>query len=133
MLLREDMDKNDVPEWFVYDTQGNLDVEATLASVPAKLNAGLPVFGKVPEWFEVCSPEEIDGLSREFDDAPLADREKLTAEEIATVHANLKKMFDYYSIYRREGLSANQKELMRCLCYWLSLKTMSEIPLSMGV
>ena len=55
------MDKNDVPEWFVYDTQGDLDVEATLASVPAKLDAGLAVFGKVPEWFEVCSPEEIDG------------------------------------------------------------------------
>ena len=124
------MDKNDVPEWFVYDTQGDLDVEATLASVPAKLDAGYPVFDRVPEWFEVCSPEEIDGLIREFDDAPLAEREKFTAEQSAMVHANLKKMSKYHAIYRRSGLSAAQREFMRCLCYWLSLKTMGEVPLS---
>ena len=120
----------DVPEWFVYDTQGDLDVEATLASVPAKLETDFHFFDRVPEWFKVCSKEEIDELIREFDEPPIEEREKLTPEQIAQIHKNLQTMAVYHAIFRRYGLSANQKEVMRCLFYWHSLKTMGEIPLT---
>ena len=123
-----EMNKNDVPDWFVYDTQGDLDVEATLAAAPPEWEADFPVSARVPEWFEVCPPEEIDALLREFDEAPAADLEKYTPEQIAQVRENLKKLSEYYAVYRREGLPAGRKALMRCLCYWLSVMVMNEIP-----
>ena len=127
--MMTDANNRDVPGWFVYDGRGDLDVEATLAAAPAEWEADVSVFGRVPEWFEVCPPEEIDALIREFEAAPAAEREKYTPEQIAQVRENLKRMSAYHAIYHREGLSAGRKALMRSFCYWLSAKTMSEIPL----
>lgn len=125
-----DDNRNDIPCWFAYNADGDLDMEATLSAVPQKLDTANFVFSQVPKWFDVCPSEAIDELIEELEDSAATERNGITPEQIRQTRENLKKMSEYHALYRRDGLSANQKELVRCLSYWLSLKTMGEIPLT---
>ena len=122
--------KNELPEWLIYDADNELDVTATLKAIPAKLDKTLFFFREVPEWFE-AGPDNLDELRNSLtaiDNMPEKERKKHTEEEIRKIRTAMERMISCNEIMGTPGLSDDQKEVLRCICYWISLKAMSSIP-----
>ena len=79
--------KNELPEWLVYDADNELDVTATLKAIPAKLDKTLFFFREVPEWFE-AGPDNLDELRNSLtaiDNMPEKERKPLRITRIRHV------------------------------------------------
>ena len=123
---------NDLPTWLVYNASGELDVMATLKAVPMPLDKTLYFFREVPEWFE-ADPDNLDelrGTLTAIDNMPVEERKKHTQEEIQKMRSAIERMISCNMIMGTPGLTDNQKEVLRCICYWVSLEAMNSIPLS---
>lgn len=127
-------EQEELPAWFVYDAQNIIDLEATLKNIPAKLDKKHVYFREVPEWFEVDNPlDDPDEnlkpiLEKEYKDLPAHDRKMLTEDAFGNIKTAMKFWVRACEVYAREGLSDNQKEVMRCLCYHLGVAAMSLFP-----
>ena len=123
---------NELPEWLVYDADNELDVTATLKAAPEKPDKTLFFFREVPEWFE-AGPENLDelrGSLTAIDNMPEEERRKHSEEEIGKMRTAIERMISCNEMMGNPGLSENQKEVLRCICYWISLGAMNSIPLN---
>ena len=124
------MKNNELPKWLVYDADNELDVMATLKAVPEPLDKTLFFFREVPEWFE-AGPENLDELRESLTaigNMPEEERKKHTEDEIQKMRAALERMIFCNEMMGTPGLSEVQKEVLRCICYWISLEAMNSIP-----
>ena len=124
--------QNQLPEWLVYDANNELDVMATLKALPAKLDKTLFFFREVPEWFE-AGPDNLDelrGSLTAIDNMPEKELKKHSEEEIRKMRTAMERMISCNEMMGTPGLSDDQKEVLRCICYWLSLNAMNAIPLN---
>ena len=119
-----------LPDWFIFGEQGELDIEKTLNALPENPAADMYFFREVPEWFEVVSQDEIQKIINDIDKIPEKEKQRLSSEDISNMKNAFEKLRLCQSIALRKNLTAAQKEFMRCLCYWISLETMNAIPLS---
>ena len=120
------------PQWLVYGINGELDLSATLKAVPGSIDKNSDFFREVPEWFE-AGPDNLDelrGSLTAIDNMPDAERKKHSPEEIAVLRHALEQMISCNEMMAAPGLTELQKEVLRCICYWISLKAMGSIPLS---
>ena len=123
---------NELPKWLVYSASGELDVMATLKNVPEPLDKTLFFFREVPEWFET-SPDNLDelrGTLTAIDNMPEEERKKHTPEEIQKMRKAVERMISCNEMMGTPALTGDQKEVLRCICYWISLDAMNSIPLS---
>ena len=123
---------NELPKWLVYKTDNELDVTATLDAVPEQLDKTLYFFREVPEWFE-AGPDHLDelrGALTAIDNMPEEERKKHTPEEIQKMRNAIERMISFNEMMGSPGLTENQKEVLRCICYWISLEAMNSIPLA---
>ena len=123
---------NELPKWLVYKTDNELDVTATLDVVPEQLDKTLYFFREVPEWFE-AGPDNLDelrGTLTAIDNMPEEERKKHTPEEIQKMRNAIERMISFNEMMGSPGLTENQKEVLRCICYWISLEAMNSIPLT---
>ena len=124
--------KNELPKWLVYKTDNELDVTATLDAVPEQLDKTLYFFREVPEWFE-AGPDNLDelrGTLTAIDNMPEDERNTHTPEEIQKMRNAIERMISFNEMMGSPGLTENQKEVLRCICYWISLEAMNSIPLA---
>ena len=61
---------------------------------------------------------------------PEEERKKHTPEEIQKMHSAIERMIFCNEMMGTPGLTGNQKEVLRCICYWISLDALNSIPLS---
>ena len=123
-------EKNELPKWLVYNADNELDVMATLKAVPEQPDKTRFFFREVPEWFE-AGPENLDelrGSLTAIDNMPDEERKKHTEEEIRKMRSALERMISCNEMMGTPGLSEVQKEVLRCICYWISLEAMNSIP-----
>lgn len=121
-----------LPNWLVYGTDGELDVTATLNSISEPLDKTLVFFREVPEWFE-AGPDNLDDLRdtlTAIDNMPEEERKKHNPEDIQKMRSAIERMIDCNEMMAAPGLTDDQKEVLRCICYWISLKAMNSIPLN---
>jgi len=123
---------NELPKWLVYNVDGELDVMATLKALPDPLDKTLYFFREVPDWFE-AGPDNLDemrGTLTAIDNMPEEERKKHTPEEIQKMRSAIERMIFCNEMMGTPGLTDNQKEVLRCICYWISLEAMNSIPLT---
>ncbi len=123
---------NELPNWLVYNPDNELDVTATLNALPEPLDKNLYFFREVPEWFE-AGPDNLDelrGTLNAIKNMPEEERKKHTLEEIQKMRKPMERMISCNEMMGTPGLTGNQKEVLRCICYWISLEAMGTIPLS---
>lgn len=121
---------NELPDWLVYDADNELDLAATLKAVPEKPDKTLFFFREVPEWFEAGPEnlEELRGSLAAIDNMPEEERKKHPEKEIRKMRTAMERMISCNKMMGTPGLSEVQKEVLRCICYWISLKAMNSIP-----
>ena len=120
------------PQWLIYGTNGELDLSATLKAVPDSIDRNCAFFREVPEWFE-AGPDNLDDLRDSLtaiDNMPEEERKKHTPEEIAVMRRSMERVISCNEMMAEPGLAELQREVLRCLCYWFSLKAMGSIPMS---
>ncbi len=122
---------NEIPMWFVYNSDDEFDVRATLEAVPEKLDKNFDFFRDVPEWFETGEDilDEMRNALTEIKNMPEEERKRYTQEEIQTMIAAFEQMIACNEMMSNPELSVNQKEVLRCICYWFSLEAMHSVPL----
>ena len=123
-------EKQPFPEYFVYQEQGNINIEKTLDALPENPDKSSSFFREVPEWFEIGSKDELMEIINNIDNMPEQDKKRLSEEDIKTMHLAFERLLLCQSISSQKDLTPAQKEFMRCLCYWESLAAMNSIPLS---
>ena len=123
---------NELPQFLVYDAKKELDVSATLKNIPDQLDKNLYFFREVPEWFEAGSDnlDELRETLTAIDNMPEEERKKHSPEEIRKMRYSMERMISCYEMMADPGLSDNQKDVLRSICYWFSLEAMNSIPLS---
>ena len=123
---------NELPQFLVYDAKNELDVSATLKNIPDQLDKNLYFFREVPEWFEAGSDnlDELRETLTAIDNMPEEERKKHSPEEIRKMRYSMERMISCYEMMADPGLSDNQKDVLRSICYWFSLEAMNSIPLS---
>ncbi len=123
---------NELPQWLVYNADGQLDATATLKAVPDPLDKTLDFFREVPDWFE-AGPDNLDDLRATLtaiNNMPDEERKKHTPEEIQKMRSAMERTISCNEMMATPGLTDNQKEVLRCICYWVSLEAMSSVPLT---
>ena len=123
---------NKLPQFLVYDAKNELDVSATLKNIPDQLDKNLYFFREVPEWFEADADnlDELRETLTAIDNMPEEERKKHSPEEIRKMRYSMERMISCYEIMAEPGLSDNQKDVLRSICYWFSLEAMNSVPLS---
>ena len=121
---------NQPPAWFVYHEQGELDIEKTLKALPENLDKNAVFFREVPEWFEVGPQEETQEILDNMNNIPEQERAKLTDKDIETMRQAFERLLHCQNIALQKDLTPEQRDFMRCVCYWVSLEAMNSIPLS---
>ena len=120
------------PQFLVYDEKNELNVSATLKNIPAHLDKTLNFFREVPEWFEAGTDnlDELRGVLEAINNMPEEERKKHSSEEIQKMQHAVKRLVACNEMMADPGLNDEQKEVLRCICYWLSLEAMNSVPLS---
>ena len=120
------------PQFLVYNAKNELDVSATLKNIPVHLDKTLNFFREVPEWFEAGTDnlDELRGVLEAINIMPEEERTKHTPDEIQKMRSSMERMISCYEMMADPELSDNQKEVLRCICYWFSLEAMNSVPLS---
>ena len=123
---------NELPQFLVYDAKNELDVSATLKNIPDQLDKNLYFFREVPEWFEADADnlDELRETLAAIDNMPEEERKKHSPEEIRKMRYSMERMISCYEMMAEPGLSDNQKDVLRSICYWFSLEAMNSVPLS---
>lgn len=123
---------NELPQFLVYDAKNELDVSATLKNIPDQLDKNLYFFREVPEWFEADADnlDELRETLAAIDNMPEEERKKHSPEEIQKMRYSMERMISCYEMMAEPGLSDNQKDVLRSICYWFSLEAMNSVPLS---
>ena len=123
---------NELPQFLVYDAKNELDVSATLKNIPDQLDKNLYFFREVPEWFEADADnlDELRETLTAIDNMPEEERKKHSPEEIQKMRSSMERMISCYEMMAEPGLSDNQKDVLRSICYWFSLEAMNSVPLS---
>lgn len=123
---------NELPQFLVYDAKNELDVSATLKNIPDQLDKNLYFFREVPEWFEADADnlDELRETLTAIDNMPEEEQKKHSPEEIQKMRYSMERMISCYEMMADPGLSDNQKDVLRSICYWFSLEAMNSIPLS---
>ena len=123
---------NELPQFLVYDAKNELDVSATLKNIPDQLDKNLYFFREVPEWFEADADnlDELRETLTAIDNMPEEERKKHSPEEIQKMRYSMERMISCYEMMAEPGLSDNQKDVLRSICYWFSLEAMNSVPLS---
>ena len=116
----------------VYDEKNELDVSATLKNIPAHLDKMITFFREVPEWFEAGTDnlDELRCVRETINNMPEEERTKHTPEEIQKMRHAVERLIACNEMMADPELSADQKEVLRCICYWFSLEAMNSVPLS---
>ena len=120
------------PQFLVYDEKNELDVSATLKNIPAHLDKTITFFREVPEWFEAGTDnlDELHGVLEAINKMPEEERTKHTPEEIQKMRHAMERLIACNEMMADPELSDDQKEVLRCICYWFSLEAMNSVPLS---
>lgn len=120
------------PQFLVYNAKNELDVSATLKNIPVHLDKTITFFREVPEWFEAGTDnlDELRSVLEAINNMPEEERTKHTPEEIQKMRSSMERMISCYEMMADPELSDNQKEVLRCICYWFSLEAMNSVPLS---
>lgn len=120
------------PQFLVYDAKNELDVPATLKNIPAHLDKTITFFREVPEWFEAGTDnlDELRGVLEAINNMPEEERKKHSSEEIQKMQHAVKRLVACNEMMADPGLNDEQKEVLRCICYWFSLEAMNSVPLS---
>ena len=123
---------NELPQFLVYDAKNELDVSATLKNIPDQLDKNLYFFREVPEWFEADADnlDELRETLTAIDNMPEEEQKKHSPEEIQKMRYSMERMISCYEMMAEPGLSDNQKDVLRGICYWFSLEAMNSVPLS---
>lgn len=123
-------EKQSFPEYFVYQEQGNINIEKSLYALPENPDKSSSFFREVPEWFEIGSKEELLEIISNIDNMPEQERKRISEEDFKTMHLAFERLLLCQNISSQKDLTPVQKEFIRCLCYWESLVAMDSIPLS---
>ena len=118
------------PKFLVFNADNELDVAATLNNVPEVLDKTQSFFRNVPEWF-AAGADVLEGyreLWEEINNIPAAELKKYTAEEIQKMYSAMQYFIECNEMMLTPGLNDNQKEVLRCICYWICLKTIAAFP-----
>ena len=120
------------PQFLVYDEKNELDVSATLKNIPAHLDKTITFFREVPEWFEAGTDnlDELRCVQEAINNMPEEERTKHTPEEIQNMRHAVERLIACNEMMADPELSDDQKEVLRCICYWFSLEAMNSVPLS---
>ena len=120
------------PQFLVYDEKNELDVSATLKNIPAHLDKTITFFREVPEWFEAGTDnlDELRCVREAINNMPEEERTKHTPEEIQKMRHAVERLVACNEMMADPGLNDEQKEVLRCICYWFSLEAMNSVPLS---
>ena len=132
MKQKIENEMDNCPQFLVYNAKNELDVSATLKNIPVHLDKTLNFFREVPEWFEAGTDnlDELRGVLEAINNMPEEERTKHTPEEIQKMRSSMERMISCYEMMADPELSDNQKEVLRCICYWFSLEAMNSVPLS---
>ena len=132
MKQKIENEMDNCPQFLVYNAKNELDVSATLKNIPVHLDKTLNFFREVPEWFEAGTDnlDELRGVLEAINNMPEEERTKHTPEEIQKMRSPMERMISCYEMMADPELSDNQKEVLRCICYWFSLEAMNSVPLS---
>ena len=123
---------NELPQFLVYDAKNELNVSATLKNIPAHLDKTITFFREVPEWFEAGTDnlDELRCVREAINNMPEEERTKHTPEEIQKMRHAVERLVACNEMMADPGLNDEQKEVLRCICYWFSLEAMNSVPLS---
>ena len=123
---------NELPQFLVYDAKNELNVSATLKNIPAHLDKTITFFREVPEWFEAGTDnlDELRCVREAINNMPEEERTKHTPEEIQKMQHAVERLVACNEMMADPELSDDQKEVLRCICYWFSLEAMNSVPLS---
>ena len=86
----------------------------------------------MPEWFEAGTDnlDELHGVLEAINNMPEEERTKHTPEEIQKMRHAVERLIACNEMMADPGLSDNQKDVLRSICYWFSLEAMNSVPLS---
>ncbi|MBO7327685.1 MAG: hypothetical protein J6W00_02815 [Lentisphaeria bacterium] len=120
------------PQFLVYDAKNELNVSATLKNIPDHLDKTLSFFREVPEWFEAGTDnlDELHGVLEAINNMPEEERKKYSLEDIQKMRHAMERLIACNEMMADPCLNDDQKEVLRCICYWLSLEAMETIPLT---
>lgn len=128
--LASKLDKHQ--DFLVYNADDQLDVAATLKQVPDLPDKTQAFFRDVPEWF-TAGNEVLEGyrsVGEAINNLPEEERKKYTEEEIRKLQCALQRLIACNEMMEEPGLNGNQKEVLRCICYWVTLETIAAFPLT---
>ena len=86
----------------------------------------------MPEWFEAGTDnlDELHGVLEAINNMPEEERTKHTPEEFQKMRHAGERLIACNEMMADPELSDDQKEVLRCICYWFSLEAMNSVPLS---
>ena len=125
--------KNDeLPPFLVYNAENELDISATLRNIPESPDKKLCFFREVPEWFEAdpADLEEMRSTLTAVDNMPEEERKKYMPQDLQKMRSSIERMICCCEMMADPALSRNQKEVLRCIAYWISLEAMNSVPLT---
>ena len=121
--MKQDV-KNTQVQFPVFNADKELDITATLNSIPAVLDKNLPFFRDVPDWFDADS-ETIDEYRKfmsEIENLPEEERRQVSVEKIQKILHGVERLIACYEMMTAPELAGSKKEVLRCICYWVALE-----------
>lgn len=125
-----DKQNNDVPSWIVFDKEREINILATLKNIPNKYDKNIAFFREVPEWFEagVEGLDEIRNILAQIDDLTELEKKRFSEDDLRQIKNRLTKIIFCNELMANKDVTADQKEVLRCLCYWFSLAVLGMLP-----